>query len=170
MPKRIQRKRTPGSRMPAGAAYCGRPGPYGNNFEVVNAHKQGFVIYDKHRPGGFLKSLPTRAEAHAESVRMFAEETLHTLDLRPLRGLDLACWCGLDEPCHVDVILKAANARTVPLMCGLCHVEVAAVMVRVQINFDSEVNAYATVGLCEPHSSIELGGFADEVGQPRSIG
>jgi hypothetical protein len=31
-------------------------------------------------------------------------------DFAPLRGLDLACWCPLDQPCHADVLLELANA------------------------------------------------------------
>jgi hypothetical protein len=30
--------------------------------------------------------------------------------LPSLRGKDLACWCALDQPCHVDVLLELANA------------------------------------------------------------
>jgi hypothetical protein len=26
-----------------------------------------------------------------------------------LAGKPLACWCGLDEPCHADVLLMVAN-------------------------------------------------------------
>jgi hypothetical protein len=26
-----------------------------------------------------------------------------------LGGLDLACWCPLDGPCHADVLLDVAN-------------------------------------------------------------
>ena len=26
-----------------------------------------------------------------------------------LRGKNLACWCGLDKPCHADVLLKMSN-------------------------------------------------------------
>ena len=29
--------------------------------------------------------------------------------LEPLRGKNLACWCSLDEPCHADLLLEAAN-------------------------------------------------------------
>lgn len=29
---------------------------------------------------------------------------------RTLRGLNLACWCKLGEPCHADVLLALANA------------------------------------------------------------
>lgn len=28
---------------------------------------------------------------------------------RELRGKNLACWCGLDQPCHADVLLRLAN-------------------------------------------------------------
>lgn len=31
------------------------------------------------------------------------------LDLSPLRGKNLACWCPADEPCHADVLLELAN-------------------------------------------------------------
>lgn len=27
-----------------------------------------------------------------------------------LRGRDLACWCGLDDPCHADVWLEIVNS------------------------------------------------------------
>jgi hypothetical protein len=30
---------------------------------------------------------------------------------RELAGLSLACYCGLDEPCHVDTLLWVANAE-----------------------------------------------------------
>jgi hypothetical protein len=26
-----------------------------------------------------------------------------------LSGLDLVCWCPLDQPCHADVLIKMAN-------------------------------------------------------------
>ena len=26
-----------------------------------------------------------------------------------LRGKNLGCWCGLDDPCHADVLLELAN-------------------------------------------------------------
>jgi hypothetical protein len=29
--------------------------------------------------------------------------------LGPLKGKNLACFCGLDEPCHGDVLLEIAN-------------------------------------------------------------
>jgi hypothetical protein len=35
--------------------------------------------------------------------------TRGAVDLSPLRGHDLACWCPLDQPCHADVLLELAN-------------------------------------------------------------
>ena len=31
------------------------------------------------------------------------------LIIHQLRGKNLACWCGLDAPCHADVLLEIAN-------------------------------------------------------------
>ncbi|SNB69963.1 protein of unknown function [Arboricoccus pini] len=33
---------------------------------------------------------------------------------RELGGRQLACWCALDQPCHADVLLSLANARSNP--------------------------------------------------------
>ena len=41
---------------------------------------------------------------HMAIIRMKGE-----LQRGALRGLDLACWCPLDAPCHADVLLELAN-------------------------------------------------------------
>ncbi|WP_101925582.1 MULTISPECIES: DUF4326 domain-containing protein [Luteimonas] len=49
----------------------------------------------------------------AECVVRFARQLdadPAALDLAPLRGCNLACWCSLDGPCHADVLLARANA------------------------------------------------------------
>lgn len=99
-PRRLQMKRTAGWRKPAGAAYVGRPSPYGNPFTFANS-----------------------APIHP-AVR-FAAEVAPLLDLAPLRGRDLLCWCrlcpahaagrpfGTDceacATCHADTLLELAN-------------------------------------------------------------
>ena len=83
-PKRIQRKRTKGWRMPAGAVYVGRQTKWGNPFTVAECGLQGAIL-------GF--------ERHV----------LPHLPMHELRGKDLACWCPLNAPCHADVLLKVAN-------------------------------------------------------------
>lgn len=44
MPQRIQRRRTPGWRMPEGAVYVGRPGRFGNPFAYLD-RSRGLVRY-----------------------------------------------------------------------------------------------------------------------------
>ena len=43
------------------------------------------------------------------AVLRFACEVAPLWDVSPLRGKNLACWCGLDCECHADVLLELAN-------------------------------------------------------------
>lgn len=116
MPKRIQRRRTRGWRMPENAVYVGRPTKWGNPFHVGGkAHV--FML------GGWVQEdVPDAATAvhffrdwitQEIKVRRGGDE--HRADLLAslangaLAGKDLACWCPLDQPCHADVLLKIAN-------------------------------------------------------------
>lgn len=36
------------------------------------------------------------------------------LDLEPLRGCNLFCYCAPDAPCHADILLRRANAPEPP--------------------------------------------------------
>ena len=92
MPKRIQRKRTKGWRMPEGAVFVGRPTKWGNPFVV----------------GDFYR---TRGSAVAAYRAAFAGSNHPPFDqLEELRGKDLVCWCPLYTPCHAYVLLEWANA------------------------------------------------------------
>ena len=97
MPKRIQRKRTKGWRMPENTVSVCRPGKWGNPF------KAGQI------------GIPDNAAA-AEAYRLHFEEIgaplLEGCDLAELRGKDLACFCPLDQPCHADVLLRMANQQS----------------------------------------------------------
>ena len=96
-PKRIQRSRAKGWKMPANAIYVGRPTVWGNpyvvgselmNGETLNAEK-AVALYEQHLADNFNER-----------------------DIRHcLRDKDLACWCALDQPCHADVLLRIANSR-----------------------------------------------------------
>ena len=94
-PRRIQRKRTKGWRMPEGAIYVGRPSRWGNPWRVGDP---------------FLAFYPALT---ARTATLLFERSM---DLKPagwadpLRGHDLVCWCPLDQPCHADVLLKLANS------------------------------------------------------------
>lgn len=50
----------------------------------------------------------------ADAVNRFGyclakDEALHPFIVDTLGGRNLACWCGPDQPCHVDPILRIAN-------------------------------------------------------------
>lgn len=117
MAVRIQRKRTAGWRMPAGAVYVGRPTRWGNPFHIghefraircpecgeieptvrVSSRQRAVELFDawlrwprQWFPG--VGAAPTHDEVRAA-----------------LAGCDLACWCPPDQPCHADILLALAN-------------------------------------------------------------
>ena len=93
-PRRIQRKRIRGWRMPRNAVYVGRGTKWGPPW--VRAHF-------------WWATDPARAsvEAYREYIvrRMLRDPGV----LASLRGKHLACWCPLDQPCHAEVLLELAN-------------------------------------------------------------
>lgn len=94
MPKRIQRKRTKGWKMPKGAVYVGRPTKWGNPFVVTADKSLGQIVLEyRLMIGSNMWTSPSKQEIKDE-----------------LRGKDLACWCPLDQPCHADVLLEIANS------------------------------------------------------------
>lgn len=105
-PRRIQRRRTKGCRMPEGAVYVGRPTKWGNPFKVGDEITT-FPYRDVFGP-------TVRDPAHAvEIFTSYARITVAYEDLarHALAGRDLACWCPLDQPCHADVLLTIANTE-----------------------------------------------------------
>lgn len=106
MPKRIQRQRTKGWRMPAGAVYVGRRTEWGNVFRV------GMVACN-HRSAGECGCNTFNRETAAEAVADFraiprSQKAIDRIKAA-LRGKDLACWCPPSAPCHADVLLEIAN-------------------------------------------------------------
>jgi Domain of unknown function (DUF4326) len=95
MPKRIQRHRTKGWKMPPNTVYVGRPSRYGNSCKVGD-----WTIGKRGRQ--------TAASA-VEVFRLHATVLQNKELMEALRGKDLACWCPLDQPCHADVLLEIAN-------------------------------------------------------------
>lgn len=95
-PKRIQRKRTKGWRMPEGAVYVGRPSRWGNPFSIKGWNCSPETAIENFR------DLLARAPVNDG-------ETVYDTIRRELTGRDLACWCPLDQPCHADVLLEVAN-------------------------------------------------------------
>lgn len=107
-PKRIQRKRVKGWKMPEGAICVSRPTRWGNPWKVgrgaTRAEFQECV--DSYR-----KWIAARDSDLSRSGRVTPEGP-YSMQIRAyLRGKDLACWCPLDQPCHADVLLEIANAE-----------------------------------------------------------
>jgi len=97
MPKRIQRKRERGWRLPDNAVVVTRPTKWGNPF-----------LDDKRYPNlavDLFRLWLTGDDDCGMSQRKAA--ILGSLD--ELRGKDICCWCSLDRPCHGDVLLDLAN-------------------------------------------------------------
>lgn len=130
-PRRVQRKRTKGWKMPAGAVYVGRPTKWGNPWTVAEWREQMGRL---HR--SFLGVTPSRSELDREARDIASTcfysamvdrigdpdylEHEHPGFYPPLDqirdelgGKDLACWCPPDEPCHADTLLKLANGGDV---------------------------------------------------------
>ena len=107
LPIRIQCRRARGWKMTAHTKYVGRGSLYGNPFWIARSPFE-------------LKYGGARVvESHAEAVEKFREWIRRTSEgrfvaecaARNLWGLDLACWCPADQPCHADVLLEIANPR-----------------------------------------------------------
>ena len=96
-PKRIQRSRAKGWKMPANAIYVGRPTVWGNPYVVGSELMNGETL---------------TAEKAVELYEQHLADNFNERDIRHcLHDKDLACWCALDQPCHADVLLRIANSR-----------------------------------------------------------
>ncbi len=127
MPKRIQRKRTKGWRMPEGAVYVGRPSKWGNPYYPKMDDDYNWFVMLEDATGPIQAELAaSRSDAMNFSAQFFADDST-TGDLveypfdqvkSELAGRDLACWCPLDDghgnrvPCHADVLLELANEES----------------------------------------------------------
>ncbi len=97
-PKRVQRSRARGARLPASAVVVTRPGRWGNPYVVGRA-----LLTD-----GNFESI--RDPAHAVELHRawLARQPELVAEIRWwLQGRDLACWCG-DGPCHGETLLRVA--------------------------------------------------------------
>ncbi len=111
-PVRLQLSRRKGSNLQAlslatnglPAVNCARPGKWGNPDKIAPAFESEGVRFPaitaeiavamhRQRWERALEQWPSARQALAE-----------------LRGRNLACYCGLSQPCHVDFYLERANA------------------------------------------------------------
>jgi len=93
MPKRIYRKNFL-EKLPAGSKLVALPSKWGNPYTIPEDGDRPTVV-GKYRL--WIESQPEMIERAR----------------RELRGLDLACYCTLDELCHADILLEIANSGEV---------------------------------------------------------
>jgi hypothetical protein len=121
-PKRIQRRRTKGWRMPDGARYAGRPTKWGNPWRIIPVRDSHFpwgdaadVIHETtgNSIGRFERTERTPGTGApywaCHAFRRDLTDELIADARRELAGWDLACFCALDQPCHVDTWLAIVN-------------------------------------------------------------
>lgn len=133
-PKRIQRQRTKGWRMPEGAVYVGRPSKWGNRWHVRKARRSWLDQAARTHPFDvvdpiertYLGTFVSEERATYWAVQGYRRDLGELVDdVDALRDRDLACWCGLCpvhvdgrpfdvvcsdcQPCHADVLLELAN-------------------------------------------------------------
>ncbi|RSN12834.1 hypothetical protein DMB42_11695 [Nonomuraea sp. WAC 01424] len=122
-PKRIQRRRTKGFRLPEGAVCVDRSTRWGNPIRITpeRSERDGRRMYRVH--GSPMDHHGGPSYIDIETARYFAAK-FFKWDLlngrygnaypsleeirRELAGKDLACWCP-EGPCHADVLLEIAD-------------------------------------------------------------
>ena len=109
-PKRIQRRRAKGWKMPAETLYVGRPGKYGNPFHsgdrAADVEKFRLCVSEFPVPLGRIKMW---REAGGSTTMLVLLAARVPWVINELRGKDLCCWCKLSQPCHADILLKLVN-------------------------------------------------------------
>lgn len=124
-PRRIERKRRRGWRMPAGAVYVGRPSEWGNPFRITRSSDWhglagSWFLLDE-QGTTYHPDDDTQRSARQKATDLYAAWATHPGDhagdaptrdriRQELAGRDLVCWCPRREPCHADVLLDIANS------------------------------------------------------------
>jgi hypothetical protein len=124
-PKRIQRRRVKGWKMPENTVSITRPGKWGNPFKVghhINEKivritdplilDECFIVKDKAHAIELYRMYITgdyKTDYLKKAASMLYELTTKKFIIKELKGKNLACFCREGEPCHGDVLLKIAN-------------------------------------------------------------
>lgn len=86
------------------AIHCARPHRWGNPWTVAKAKEVGFQGTDAE-----MAQMCANFFRRSLVAKLPATKAING-KLDKLRGKNLACWCALDAPCHVDVLLELAHA------------------------------------------------------------
>lgn len=131
-PLRVQRRMAKGWRKPEGAVYVGRPSEWGNPFKLAHipatapGETTWYRVYDTGNRSRILRDEPVlisdpgakylaarfaadHFDLHTGPLGLYAYDDAKQARLLALAGRHFMCWCGLDAPCHGDVLLHRAN-------------------------------------------------------------
>lgn len=118
MPKRIQRKRTKGYRLPDRTLCATRPSVWGNVYPVSEFGDLSLPLFRNSLRGVWDASLldgqPEAKRLRAYDLHCAWQKRFVGHPLDALRSIlpdydFVACFCPLGQPCHVDSILELAN-------------------------------------------------------------
>ena len=85
--ERVQRSRAKGYKTPLNTMYVGRPTKWGNKNKIKD-----------------FKTIELCVDAYRiDTIQSILKGKLN---LDELRGKNLSCWCNLNKPCHVDVLIE----------------------------------------------------------------
>lgn len=130
-PKRIQRKRTKGWRMPENTVNVTRPGKWGNPLKLVGdqifihaGHRRKYLdpwvflcMGDMEKMLKLFKCLATGIMQPGEydfklemtSDLLYWVRHFRYLDWAELKDKNLMCFCSPESSCHADVLLEIVN-------------------------------------------------------------
>ena len=100
-PQRIRLSRAKGWRIPPNTVKAARPSQWGNLYRI------GDTVWHIDNTRRVVRDAAMAARLHREWLEHWLK--VYPGLLESLRGKDIACWCGLDKPCHVDTILELSN-------------------------------------------------------------
>lgn len=83
----------------------------GFNLQALSLATNGLPAVKVARPGPWGNPFTVADTGRVPAILRFACEVAPRLDVTPLRGKNLACWCSASEECHADVLLELANAQ-----------------------------------------------------------
>ncbi len=98
IPRRVQRLRKAGSKLPDNTVVVTRPGKFGNPFTLFDSKN----VAERQKVVDQFELWLTSSAA-GRLVLVAAK--------RELRGKNLACWCNLHDVCHADVLLRLCNPQ-----------------------------------------------------------
>lgn len=117
-PRRIQRKREKGWRMPPNTVYVGRGSKWGNPYPVgmhlwflEQIKPETESLTAEQSIMWFKRYLCLEPFPRADLPSAFYPRTVPTVEMcqKELKGKNLACWCKEGDVCHADVLLELAN-------------------------------------------------------------